>query len=60
MIHLLNGSSKHYLAFMKWYKPAVTANIRFLFANKDSDDFTNDPEFWKKEFFNTSVDSIIP
>lgn len=59
-IHLLNGPSKHYLAFVKWYKPAATANARFLFANEDSNDFTNDPELWRNTFFNTSVDSIIP
>jgi hypothetical protein len=58
-IHLPNGPLKHRLAFVKWYKHAATADARFLFANKDSDDFTNDPELWKKEFFNTSVDSII-
>ena len=58
-VHLLNGLTEHYLAFMNWYKPAATANIRFLFSSKNSDDFTNDPELWKKEFFNSSVDSII-
>ncbi|GET57517.1 hypothetical protein GLOIN_2v1786147 [Rhizophagus irregularis DAOM 181602=DAOM 197198] len=31
-----------------------------LSKSKDSDDFTNDPELWKKESFNSSVDSIIP
>jgi hypothetical protein len=59
-IHLSDGPSKHHLAFVKWYKFAATANTRFLFANDDSDDFTNDPELWRKEFFNASVDSIIP
>jgi hypothetical protein len=59
-IHLSNAPIKHYLAFVKWYKPVATTNIRFLFSNEDSDDFTNDPELWKKEFYNSSVDSIIP
>ncbi|GET58569.1 hypothetical protein GLOIN_2v1786147 [Rhizophagus irregularis DAOM 181602=DAOM 197198] len=31
-----------------------------LSKSEDSDDFTNDPELWKKEFFNSSVNSIIP
>ncbi|GET58122.1 hypothetical protein GLOIN_2v1776801 [Rhizophagus irregularis DAOM 181602=DAOM 197198] len=59
-VHLPNGLTEHYLAFVNWYKPAATANIRFFFSSEDSDDFTNDPELWKKEFFNSSVDSIIP
>jgi hypothetical protein len=54
------GPVKHYLAFVNWYRPAVSADARFLFANEDSDDYTNDPELWKREFFNTSADSIIP
>ncbi|GBC25642.2 uncharacterized protein LOC110231456 [Rhizophagus irregularis DAOM 181602=DAOM 197198] len=59
-VHLPNGLTEHYLAFVNWYKPAATANIRFFFSSEDSDDFTNDPELWKKEFFNSSIDSIIP
>ena len=59
-VHLPNGPTEHHLAFVNWYKPAATANIRFLFSSEDSDDFTNDPELWKKEFYNSSVDSIIP
>jgi hypothetical protein len=59
-IHLPNGSLKHHLAYVKWYKSVTTADIRFLFANEDSDDFTNDPELWRKESFKTSVDNIIP
>ena len=59
--HLPSDSTKeHYLAFVKWYKPVATARARFLFANEDSDDFTNDPELWRKEFYNSSSDSIIP
>ena len=38
------SSGKHYLAFVNWYKPAVSADARFLFANEDSDDYTNDLE----------------
>jgi len=59
-VHLPNGPLTHNLAFVKWHKHSTTANVRFLFANEDSNDYTNDPELWKKEFFNTSVDSIIP
>jgi len=59
-VHLSNASVNHYLAFIKWYKPVTTADTRFLFSNEDSDDFTNDPELWKNEFLNSSVDSIIP
>ena len=60
IIHLPNGSLKHHLAYVKWYKSVRTTDVRFYFANEDSDDFTNDPELWKKEFFKTSVDNIIP
>lgn len=59
-IHFSEGPEKHHLAFVNWYKPAASADARFLFANEDSNDFTNDPELWRKNFFNTSVDSIIP
>jgi len=59
MVYLPNASVNYYLAFIKWYKPATTADIRFLFSNEDPDDFTNDPELWKNEFLNSSVDSII-
>jgi hypothetical protein len=60
IIHLSNALTKHHLALVKWYKPVATADTRFLFSNEDSDDFTNDPELWRKEFFNYSIDSIIP
>jgi len=60
IIHLPNGSLKHHLAYVKWYKSVRTTDVRFYFANEDSDDFTNDPELWKKKFFTTSVDNIIP
>ena len=59
-IHLPGSPVKHYLAFVNWYKPVTTANIRFLFADENSDDFTNDPELWRKDFYNSSLDSIIP
>jgi hypothetical protein len=59
-VHLPDGPIKHYLAFVNWYKPVATANVRFLFSNDNSDDFTNDPELWRKEFYNSSVDNIIP
>jgi hypothetical protein len=59
-IYLSDGPVKHCLAFVNWYKPVTTANTRFLVSDKNSDDFTNDPELWKKEFYNSSVDSIIP
>ena len=54
------GPKKHHLAFINWYRPAASVNARFLFADEDSDDFTNDPELWRKEFYKTTVNSIIP
>jgi hypothetical protein len=59
-INLSGNPVKHYLAFVNWYKPVTTANTRFHFSDENSDDFTNDPELWKKDFYNSSFDRIIP
>lgn len=59
-VHISKRPVKHYLAYVRWYRPAATSDARFLFTNDDSDDFTNDPELWRKAFVNISDDSIIP
>ncbi|GET58964.1 hypothetical protein GLOIN_2v1786477 [Rhizophagus irregularis DAOM 181602=DAOM 197198] len=60
-IDLPNGPTEHYLAFIRWYRPANTANIRYHFSIDDTEETeTCNVELWKTDFFPESRDCIIP
>ena len=54
-----NEPAEHNLAYVRWYKPAETSNIRYYFSINDDDETCN-VELWKNEFFRDDRDSIIP
>lgn len=57
-VHLpAEGSVKHYLAFVRWYKPAEDKRSRFH-CNIDND--ICNIELWKKDFYEPKRDCIIP
>jgi hypothetical protein len=53
-----NGPAEHSLAYIRWYKPAETAKIRFYFSNDDDENCN--VELWKPDFYHESRDCIIP
>ncbi|GET49776.1 hypothetical protein GLOIN_2v1775288 [Rhizophagus irregularis DAOM 181602=DAOM 197198] len=57
-INLPDGLSEHNLAFIRWYKPAESSNIRYHFRVRD-DEICN-VELWGTEFYPESRDCIIP
>ncbi|CAB4442105.1 unnamed protein product [Rhizophagus irregularis] len=57
-LHLPEGSKKHALAFVRWYRPANNHNTRFHCKINDEIESCN-IELWKKEFFEYSRDCII-
>ncbi|GET66053.1 hypothetical protein GLOIN_2v1883106 [Rhizophagus irregularis DAOM 181602=DAOM 197198] len=60
-IDLPNGPTEHYLAFIRWYRPADTANIQYHFSIDDTEETeTCNVELWKTDFFPESRDCIIP
>ncbi|GBC34775.2 hypothetical protein GLOIN_2v1775288 [Rhizophagus irregularis DAOM 181602=DAOM 197198] len=51
-IDLPNGPTEYYLAFIRWYRPANTANIRYHFSIDDTEETeTCNVELWKTDFF---------
>ena len=54
-----NGLVEHNLAYIQWYKPAETSNIRYYFGIDDEEKTCN-VELWKNEFFPDGRDCIIP
>lgn len=58
-VHFREGSKKHSLAFVRWYKPVKYHNTRFHCSINNDDDSCNN-EMWKKEFSEYSRDCIIP
>jgi hypothetical protein len=59
IIDFENGPVKHNLAYIRWYKPAETSNVRYYFSIDDEEETCN-VELWKNEFLSPSRDSIIP
>ncbi|GET51673.1 hypothetical protein GLOIN_2v1775288 [Rhizophagus irregularis DAOM 181602=DAOM 197198] len=57
-VNLPDGLSKHNLAFIRWYKPAESSNIRYHFRVRD-DEICN-VELCGTEFYPESRDCIIP
>ena len=58
-IYLSSRNLTHKLAYIKWYKPASSASIRYHFSI-DDDDKTCNVELWEKSFLPNSRDNIIP
>lgn len=58
-IDLPNGPTEHFLAFVYWYKPVSSSNVRYYFSAND-DKQTCNVELWDTEFYSTSRDCIIP
>lgn len=56
VVDLPNGPAEHNLAYVRWYKPAETAKVRFHFSIEDK---TCNVELWKNEFHRESRDCII-
>jgi hypothetical protein len=54
-----NGEKTHYLAYVRWYKPAQTATRRFHLS-LDNDDNTCLAELWSDKFYEEAADCIIP
>ena len=59
IIDFEEGPVEHNLAYIHWYKPAETSNIRYYFGIDDEDKTCN-VELWKNEFFPDGCDCIIP
>ena len=61
--HTINLSSQnltHKLAFVRWFKPASSALIRYHFSINDEINTCN-VELWEKDFYpNISRDNLIP
>jgi len=58
-LDLPNGSAKHNLAYVRWYRPADSTRIRYHFQINDDDETCN-VELWQHEFYGESRDCIIP
>ena len=56
-INLPNGLTKHFLAYVRWYQPTGSSDVRYHFRD---DDGTCNVELWSTEFYNESRDCIIP
>ena len=56
-IHLSSKNLIHRLAYIKWYKPAISS--RFHFSINDDIETCN-VELWENDFYQRSRDNIIP
>jgi hypothetical protein len=59
IVDFADGPVEHNLAYIQWYKPAETSNIRYYFGIDDEEKTCN-VELWKNEFFPDGRDCIIP
>ena len=59
VIYLPEGPRTHYLAFVRWYKPAENHRIRF-YCRIDNNDKSSNIELWNAEFYEMGRDCIIP
>ena len=55
-LSLPDGSRTHLLAYIRWFKPAPSSDIRFKHKFIEE---TSNTEIWGSEYFEESVDSII-
>ena len=51
------GTKTHLLAYVKWYKPAPSSNIRFKHSFMEQE--TSNTELWKAEYFQEGCDSLL-
>lgn len=56
-INLPNGLTEHFLAYVRWYQPASSSDVRYHF--RDGKGPCN-VELWSTEFYHESRDCIIP
>ncbi len=56
-IDLPNGPTEHFLAYVRWYQPTDSPDIRYHFSD---DEQTCNVELWGTEFYPESRDCIIP
>jgi hypothetical protein len=59
-IRLAEGEKKHFLAFVKWYKPAEDTRSRFYCQIDNDNTKICNVELWKREFYELKRDCIIP
>ena len=58
-VDLPNSPAEHFLAYVRWYEPVASLNVRYHFSTKD-DDKTYNVELWNTEFYPIGQDCIIP
>ncbi|PKY50989.1 hypothetical protein RhiirA4_467785, partial [Rhizophagus irregularis] len=58
-VYLQEGPRTHYLAFVRWYKPAKNRKTRFYFKINDDANSCN-IELWSDKFYEMGRDCIIP
>ncbi|CAB5099146.1 unnamed protein product [Rhizophagus irregularis] len=51
------GTKTHLLAYVKWYKPAPSSNIRFKHSFMEPE--ISNTELWKAEYFQEGCDSLL-
>lgn len=56
-IYLSNQNLTHNLAYIKWYKPVSSSEVRYHFSINDE---ICNVELWKNNFYPDSRDNIIP
>lgn len=59
IIDFEDGPAEHNLAYVRWFKPAETSNVRYYFSIDDEEKTCN-VELWKNEFYRDGRDCIIP
>jgi len=57
IVNLPSRSAEHFLAYIRWYKPAGSPNIRYYFRD---DEETCNVKLWDTNFYPESRDYIIP
>src|SRR6266542_2397160 len=55
-INLPNGPTEHFLAYVRWYQPTDSLDVRYHFSD---DEQTYNVELWGTEFYPESHDCII-
>ncbi|GET64607.1 hypothetical protein GLOIN_2v1848891 [Rhizophagus irregularis DAOM 181602=DAOM 197198] len=51
------GTKTHLLAYVKWYKPALSSSIRFKHSFMEPE--ISNTELWKAEYFQEGCDSLL-
>ena len=58
-VDLPGRTSVHYLAYVKWYRPADSPDVRYYFSINDENETCN-VELWRNDFYPENRDRIIP